>query len=89
MPRSLIALLLLLVTLPVAAQSDAEAKTSEAAQKLKTEAVELLPDRSIALSAQTAGQVQHQAPTNALAPGLQRARPFMEGRCGTMPIRIT
>jgi V8-like Glu-specific endopeptidase len=42
------------------------------------EAVELLPDRSIALSAQTAGQAQEQAPTNALAPGLQRnVRPHL------------
>lgn len=41
-------------------------------------AVEVVPDRSIALSAQTAGQAQPEAPTNALAPGLQRnVRPHL------------
>jgi V8-like Glu-specific endopeptidase len=38
-----------------------------------------IPDRVIALSAQVAGKVQSDAPTNAIAPGFQRnVRPFVE-----------
>lgn len=41
-------------------------------------ALDAMPDRSIALSAQTAGKTQAEAPTNALAPGLQRnVRPYL------------
>lgn len=39
---------------------------------LYPEAVASMPDRSVALSAQTGGKAQQDAPTNALAPGLQR-----------------
>jgi hypothetical protein len=41
-------------------------------------ALDAMPDRSIALSAQTAGKMQAEAPINALAPGLQRnVRPYL------------
>ena len=42
------------------------------------EAAGLVPERTIPLSAQKAGQVQAEAPENALAPGLQRnVRPYL------------